>query len=66
MANKNNLTIMSGNEMTTMCNWTMKVAQACEIIMVMMQDDILNSPMINQFAQMSIMQITILDVNMIF
>ncbi len=32
---------------STMCNWAMKVADACEILMGIMEDDILKSPMIN-------------------
>lgn len=31
----------------TMCNWGMKVADACDILMGMMREDILNGPMIN-------------------
>lgn len=31
----------------TMCNWAMKVAGACDILMGMMRDGILKSPMIN-------------------
>lgn len=31
---------------STMCNWAMKVAQACDILISMMKDDILESPMI--------------------
>lgn len=32
---------------STMCNWAMKTAQACEIIITMMQDAVLESPVIN-------------------
>lgn len=32
---------------STMCNWAMKVAQACEILMGFMQDQILQGPVIN-------------------
>ena len=32
---------------TTMCNWAMKTAQACEIVITMMQDAVLESPIIN-------------------
>ncbi len=31
----------------TMCNWGMKVADSCSILMDIMRDDILNGPMIN-------------------
>jgi len=31
----------------TMCNWTMKIFDACEIILDMMQDAVLKSPVIN-------------------
>lgn len=32
---------------STMCNWAMKVAIACEILMVMMEDEIIKGPMVN-------------------
>jgi len=32
---------------STMCNWAMKVASACDILMGMMKDTILKNPMIN-------------------
>ncbi len=32
---------------STMCNWTMKVAQACEILLEYMKDEILKGPVIN-------------------
>ncbi len=32
---------------STMCNWAMKAAQACEIVITMMQDAVLKSPVIN-------------------
>jgi len=32
---------------STMCNWAMKVADACDILLGMMADNILNGPMIN-------------------
>jgi hypothetical protein len=30
-----------------MCNWAMKAAQACEIIITIMQNSVLKSPVIN-------------------
>ncbi len=32
---------------SSMCNWAMKVAIACEILLVMMEDEIIKGPMIN-------------------